>query len=227
MSSPGGPPGRKNFHEPERSSLVAGIHGAQVGIVAHRNERYTIPGPHTASAPASPKLRSDDAVAHFARALDALGFHADPELADTPRRVVEFLSEYRSTPLPEVQPLETRSTSPVIVRDLHYHSLCAHHLLPFFGTCTIAYRPNGAIAGLGWFPRMVASLAQRPQLQERLVEQIAAAVNDALQPRSVAVCLTARQMCVEMRGARARGAFEVTATAGETDPTLISLVQPR
>jgi len=168
-----------------------------------------------------------DAVPHFSRALDALGFADDPEMNDTARRVVEFLDEFRPEPVPPVTPLATRSESPVVIRNLRYHSLCAHHLLPFFGTCTVAYRPNGAIAGLGWFPRMVHALARQPQLQERLVEQIAEAVHTALAPHSVAVCVTARQMCVEMRGARASGEFEVTATAGAPDATLLSLVQPR
>jgi len=145
----------------------------------------------------------------------------------TAERVVQFLGEFRAQPTPTTKPLSTRSENPVVIRDLQYHSLCAHHLLPFFGTCTIAYRPAGAIAGLGWFPRMVESLARRPQLQERLVEQIAEAVFTTLQPQSVAVYMNARQMCVEMRGARARGLFEVTATAGIPDRELAELVRPR
>lgn len=170
---------------------------------------------------------TDRAVPHLAQALQELGFRDDPEMVDTPRRLIEFLAEFKQSPIPGVTPLETRSDSPVVLRDLQYHSLCAHHLLPFFGTCTIAYRPAGAIAGLGWFPRMVEALARRPQLQERLVEEIAETIYESLAPHSVAVCVTARQMCVEMRGARARGEFEVTATAGEPDPQLLSLVHPR
>lgn len=169
----------------------------------------------------------DDAVRFLSQALEALDFAEDPEMDATAERVVDFLREFRPQPVPSVTPLDTRSDSPVVIRNLRYHSLCAHHLLPFFGTCTIAYRPSGAIAGLGWFPRLVEALARRPQLQERLVEEIAAAVYDALAPHSVAVCVTARQMCVEMRGARAHGAFEVTATEGAPDPALSALVQPR
>ena len=173
------------------------------------------------SAPDNP------AAAHLAQALELLGFVGDPEMDTTAERVVEFLAEFRPQASPPVTPLETRSQSPVVIRDLKYHSLCAHHLLPFFGTCTIAYRPNGAIAGLGWFPRLVGHLARQPQLQERLAEQIAHGINEALAPHSVAVFVTARQMCVEMRGARAHGAFEVTAVAGAEDNMLLSLVQPR
>ena len=170
---------------------------------------------------------SNEAAAHLAQALELLGFVGDPEMDSTAERVVGFLSEFRPHPAPPVTPLETRSQSPVVIRDLRYHSLCAHHLLPFFGKCTIAYRPDGAIAGLGWFPRLVGQLSRQPQLQERLAEQIAHGVHTALAPHSVAVFVSARQMCVEMRGARANGAFEVTAVAGAPDDALLNLVQPR
>ncbi len=141
--------------------------------------------------------------------------------------MAEFLGAFRLAPTPAVEPLATSSTNPVVIRDIPYHSLCAHHLLPFFGVCVIAYRPAGAIAGLGWFPRLLGCLAARPQLQERLAEQVAAEVQRALAPRSVAVCLRARQMCVEMRGARSAGEFEVFAAAGEPDPELFGLLRPR
>ena len=101
-----------------------------------------------------------------------------------------------------------------------FASLCAHHLLPFFGTCTLAYRPAGRIAGLGWFPRLVSALSRRPQLQERLADQLAQALTDALAPRSVGVHLVARQLCVELRGPRTSASFEVTALRGEDDPAL-------
>ena len=170
---------------------------------------------------------SETAITQLAAALDALGFTDDPEMDTTAERIVEFLGEFKVQPLPTTKPLSTRSVNPVVIRDLQYHSLCAHHLLPFFGTCTIAYRPDGAIAGLGWFPRLLECLARRPQLQERLVEQVADAVFEALSPHSVAVYINARQMCVEMRGARAKGEFEVMATAGAPDAELAALVRPR
>jgi len=169
----------------------------------------------------------ETAILQLAAALDALGFSNDPEMDTTAERIVEFLGEFKVQAPPTTKPLSTRSENPVVVRDLQYHSLCAHHLLPFFGTCSIAYRPNGGIAGLGWFPRLVESLARRPQLQERLVEQIADAVFETLAPHSVAVYMSARQMCVEMRGARATGEFEVMATAGAPDAELANLVRPR
>jgi GTP cyclohydrolase I len=162
---------------------------------------------------------------HLAAALEALGFAGDPEMVRTPERVAEFLALFVPKPAPPTDPLPTRSDNPVVIRDLRFHSLCAHHLLPFFGDCTIAYRPEGRIAGLGWFPRLVDTMASRPQLQERLAEEIALAIHATLQPRSVVIRLRARQMCVEMRGSRAGGTFEVTAAAGLPDPELAALLR--
>lgn len=166
----------------------------------------------------------DEAATGLRQSLDALGFVDDPEMATTPERVSRFLAEFRPGPLPEVTPLATPSTSPIVIRAVPYYSLCAHHLLPFFGHCTIAVRPNGAIAGLGWFPRLLQALSRRPQLQERLAEQLVHHIHEALAPQAVAVVLTARQMCVEMRGAEAHGLYEVTATAGAPDGELLTLL---
>lgn len=167
------------------------------------------------------------AQAHFGAALAALGLGDDPEMGSTPARVAQFLGEFRPGPLPACEPLPTRGHAPVVVRDLAFASLCAHHLLPFFGHLTIAYRPDGRIAGLGWFPRLVDALARRPQLQERLVDDVADAVFDALSPKALIVWCSARQMCVEMRGARAHATFEVSARRGLDDRDLLALVSQR
>ena len=159
--------------------------------------------------------------------LDAIGFHGDPEMDTTPERVSQFLSEFRPGPPPPVTPLTTLSSNPIVIRSIPYYSLCAHHLLPFFGHCTIVYLPNGAIAGLGWFPRLLEALARRPQLQERLAENLVQEVYQALNPTGVAVSITARQMCVEMRGARSPGTYEVTASAGDAAPDLLAMLTRR
>lgn len=153
---------------------------------------------------------------HIAEALAALGFSDDPEMIATPAAFTKMLSEFQpAASPPPITPLPTPSTDPVILRRMPYHSLCAHHLLPFFGECTIVYQPAGQIAGFGWFPRLLTHFARRPQLQERLAAQLADAIMDALQPGTVGVWLSARQMCVEMRGARSAGVFEVEAWRGE------------
>ncbi|MEL6342808.1 MAG: GTP cyclohydrolase I [Myxococcota bacterium] len=153
---------------------------------------------------------------HFAAALEALGFTGDPEMTRTPAAFLGMLSEFKPLPdIPPVTPLPTQSTDPVVLRTMPYHSMCAHHLLPFFGHCAIVYRPAGRIAGFGWFPRLLNHFARRPQLEERLAAQLADAIHDALAPRGVGVWLSARQMCVEMRGARSPGVFEVEAWRGD------------
>lgn len=167
-------------------------------------------------------MSADPAAAadHFAKALAALGFAGDPEMIRTPGLVAGFLGDFLPREAPSVTPMPTTSEDLVVLRDLPFYSLCAHHLLPFFGTCTIAVRPAGALAGLGWYPRVLQALSRRPQVQERLAAQLADHLHDAIGARSVGVRLVARQLCVEMRGARSCGSFEVTALRGAEDPDL-------
>ncbi len=164
---------------------------------------------------------------HLNAALVGLGFAADPEMARTPELVARLLAEFLPRPLPPLDPLETGGNDLVIMRDLPFHALCAHHLLPFFGTVTLAYRPQGRIAGLGALARLVECLARRPQLQERLAASVADALLDGLGPSSVGVRVVARQLCVEMRGARVPATFEVLATRGASDPGLEAEIRAR
>lgn len=157
---------------------------------------------------------------HLSLALAGLGLGDDPEMVRTPELVAGLLAEFRPAPLSPLELLATGSHDLLIMRDLPFHSLCAHHLLPFFGTVHLAIRPEGRITGLGGLARMVEALARRPQLQERLAAEIADALVSALEPRAVGVRLVARQMCVEMRGARAQATFEVLARRGAADPAL-------
>lgn len=154
---------------------------------------------------------------HLALALEGLGFSGDPEMARTPELLCGLLAEFQPRPLPALDPLLTESQDLLVVRDVPYYSLCAHHLLPFFGAVTLVIRPDGRITGLGALIRLVEALSRRPQLQERLAAQLADAIHRALAPRSVGVRLSARQLCVEMRGARVPATFEVTALRGEED----------
>ena len=167
---------------------------------------------------------SDD----LARALKGVGFPADdPELARTPDLVTQMWAEFAPGPVPSVTPLPTESTDLVVLRQLPYYSLCAHHLLPFFGTCTLAVRPDGAVAGFGWYPRVLEALSRRPQLQERLADELAHAILDGIGARSVGVRITARQMCMEMRGARSAGEIEVVALRGADDAAVEAAVNRR
>lgn len=157
---------------------------------------------------------------HLSLALAGLGLGDDPEMVRTPELVAGLLAEFRPAPLQPLDLLATGSHDLLVMRDLPFHSLCAHHLLPFFGTVNLAIRPDGRITGLGALTRMVGALARRPQLQERLAAELADALVSALEPRAVGVRLVARQMCVEMRGARVPASFEVTALRGEADAAL-------
>ena len=99
----------------------------------------------------------------------------------------------------------------VAVRRVPFHSICEHHLLPFFGTAHIVYRPHaGRVAGFGIFTRLVERMARRPQLQERLTTDIACGIEQGLGAEGVLVVLDAQQLCMTMRGARAHGTRTTT-----------------
>ena len=170
--------------------------------------------------PEAPAPDLDGAAEHLARAFAALGFPDDPEMRRSPQQVAAFLAELVPRTLPACKPLPTRSHDLVVIREIPFHSVCAHHLLPFFGTVDIAWRPAGRLVGLGWFPGLVEALARRPQLQERLAAQLADEIEQALSPSALTVALRARQMCVEMRGSRSSAWYEVRVRRGEADPEL-------
>ncbi|MEW6336963.1 MAG: GTP cyclohydrolase I FolE [Acidobacteriota bacterium] len=91
----------------------------------------------------------------------------------------------------------------VMVRDIQFHSVCEHHLLPFFGTASIAYQPgNGKVVGLSKLARTVEVFARRPQIQEQLTAQVADAIERELGARGVTVVLEAEHLCMKMRGAK-------------------------
>jgi GTP cyclohydrolase I len=98
----------------------------------------------------------------------------------------------------------------VLVKDIPFYSLCEHHMLPFFGRCHVGYLPKGKVVGLSKIPRLVGIFAHRLQLQERLTNDIAEALNSALLPKGVAVVVEARHLCMEMRGVEKPGGQMIT-----------------
>jgi len=98
----------------------------------------------------------------------------------------------------------------VIVRDIEVYSLCEHHLLPFFGRCHVGYLPRDHVIGLSKIPRIVDVFARRLQVQERLTQQIAETIRDAINPRGVAVTVEAQHLCMMMRGVQKRNSKMIT-----------------
>jgi GTP cyclohydrolase IA len=153
-----------------------------------------------------------------------------PGLATTPSRVAEsyadFFSGLNVDPLTHLSSVVELDLAPdelgelVLLRDIDFRSMCEHHLLPFTGVAHVAYVPARKIVGLGKIPRVVETLASRPQLQERLTEEIAQALEDGLAPRGVLVVLDATHGCVTARGVRQTKSTTVTlATRGTlSDP---------
>lgn len=151
-----------------------------------------------------------------------------PGLDQTPRRVAEAYAEFFSgvgvDPAVHLRDLidleDGREGELVIMRDIAFRSMCEHHLLPFVGVAHIAYLPGSLVAGLGALPKVVDTLASRPQLQERLNDEIADTLAHHLQARGVLVVLDARQDCVSTRGVRQAHSTTVTmASRGElADP---------
>lgn len=124
-------------------------------------------------------------------------------LIDTPKRHVKYLKEFLNPPEFKFTTFENEGTDEMVIqKDIPFHSLCEHHLLPFFGTATIAYIPATRIVGLSKLARTVEHYTRRLQNQERITKQIAERLMEELGPHGVAVSLTARHMCMEMRGVK-------------------------
>ncbi|WP_396624467.1 GTP cyclohydrolase I FolE [Luteitalea sp.] len=98
----------------------------------------------------------------------------------------------------------------VIVRDIDFYSLCEHHLLPFFGKCHVAYMPRTQVIGLSKIPRLVDVFSRRLQVQERLTNEIAECVREAIDPLGVAVVMQGTHLCMAMRGVEKQNSATVT-----------------
>jgi GTP cyclohydrolase I len=122
----------------------------------------------------------------------------------------------------------------VVVKDIDVFSLCEHHVLPFVGKCHVAYLPGKKIVGLSKIPRLVEMFSRRLQVQERLTTQIAQTLQEALQPRGVAVVVEAIHLCMVMRGVEKQNSKAVTSAMlgafrdrPETRAEFMELIKPR
>ena len=168
--------------------------------------------------PLAPPAALDDKYCALVRQqLVLLG--EDPErdgLLKTPERVAAAMSwltrGYTQSPMDVIGDalFEEDHNSMVMVRDIELYSMCEHHMLPFFGRAHIAYIPNGKIVGLSKLPRVVEVFARRLQVQERLTQQIAEAIEEVLKPIGVGVVIEAVHLCMMMRGVEKQNSRTIT-----------------
>jgi GTP cyclohydrolase I len=178
--------------------------------------------PHDTNADSPPMTaaaseRQAELAAIVRRQLELLGETPGREgLLRTPERVARSLAWLTGGYESDVRDVvgeavfEETHESMVLVRDIEMYSMCEHHMLPFFGKVHIAYVPDGRIVGLSKLPRIVDVFARRLQVQERLTEQIAAAIEEVLQPRGVGVVIEAVHLCMMMRGVEKQNSKTIT-----------------
>lgn len=174
---------------------------------------------------------------HYKAILELLG--EDPEregLQKTPERVakaMQFLTRgYLQDPkaILEKALFHEEYSHMVIVRDITFHSMCEHHMMPFFGKVHVAYIPNGTITGLSKIARVVEVFARRLQVQERMTHQIMECIQDTLHPMGVMVVIEAEHTCMQMRGVEkvnsltTTSAFSGVFKAAETRQEFMNLI---
>ena len=172
--------------------------------------------------------------------IEAIGDDPRREgLQGTPQRIAEMYAEIFSGLDMDARAeltvgFEVGHREMVILKDIPFHSMCEHHLLPFYGVVHVGYIPNkeGRVVGVSKLARVVEIFAKRPQLQERMTSQIADAILEAVQPDGVAVIIQAEHLCMTMRGIKKPGSNVITSatrglfrTRAATRAEFLSLVQ--
>ena len=147
-------------------------------------------------------------------------------IVETPRRVADMYA-YLFSGL-DADPKEVLATAfdekhrdLVVLKDVSFSSMCEHHLLPFFGVAHIGYVPNGRVVGVSKLARTLDILAKRPQMQERLTDQLVDVIYETIHPDGVAAILKAEHMCMSLRGVRKAGSSIVTSSSRGTLKTQV------
>jgi GTP cyclohydrolase I len=194
------------------------------------------------SKPAQPAAAAREKIADLMRRIIAL-LGEDPEregLRKTPERFEKAMRFLTSGYAQDPEKLLNGATfsvcydEMVVVKDIEVFSLCEHHLLPFFGKCHVAYLPNKKVIGLSKIARLVNMFSRRLQIQERLTNQIARAIQEKISPEGVGVIIEARHLCMVMRGVEKQNSQAITsAMLGEfrdnkqTRDEFLSLIRTR
>jgi len=174
---------------------------------ASRSRKGSGSGPNGAVTPSIDQPRIQAAVREI---LLAVGEDPDREgLVETPARVARMYAELFSglggEPRRLLQKKFTqRYDEMVLEKDIRFESMCEHHLLPFLGKAHIAYIPNGKIVEVSMLARVVKMLSRRPQVQERMTEELADLLMEELEPRGVGIVIEASHTCMTIRGIRKR-----------------------
>ncbi|MCA8996738.1 MAG: GTP cyclohydrolase I FolE [Planctomycetaceae bacterium] len=167
------------------------------------------------NSPDSPvdKTRIEHAVREI---LAAIGEDPDRDgLQETPARVARMYAELfgglHADPARHLKKVFQETYDElVLVRDISFNSMCEHHLLPFIGTAHVGYIPRGSVVGLSKLARIVEEISHRPQVQERMTQQVADLLVEELDPKGVIVVLEAEHSCMTIRGIRKPGSLTVT-----------------
>lgn len=172
---------------------------------------------HAADEPETVDASTRRAATKFREFMEALGLDmSDPNLSGTEWRVARafrelFAGSYAGAePALRTFPNTEGYAETVAVTDIPFHSVCAHHFLPFYGTAHLAYVPKERLVGLSKLARVVDYFARRPQVQERMTEQIAQLIEERLHPAGTMVVIQARHLCMEMRGVGKTGLTTTT-----------------
>lgn len=138
------------------------------------------------------------------------GWFNEEELENTPKRIARFYEEWQKNQKFKFTVFKKETDQLIVLKDINFFSMCSHHLLPFFGVAHIGYLPNRKICGVSKLARTVRKFASKPQIQERMTEEIADYLYKKLEPKWVMVVVEAQHLCMLMRGVKQSSSKMIT-----------------